>query len=1070
MSLRSTLQDFAPKQSYYVETVSVGDTRQARGRWRVNSKLKDLKESMLFRLALDLGAKSIGWALIRLNSEKEPVTIIKAGARIFSDGRDTEGTSLAVTRRNARAMRRTRDRKLKRKNRIITLLIDLGFFPSQIEDRRKLETLNPFELRVKGLQEPLSPAEFGRALFHINQRRGFKSNRKTDKKDNDAGALKSAIKTLRDQLNATGENGMPRTVGELLYRRFTDTSVAASHRTVRARYRELRVQREDGKFRVEKSYDLYIDRKMIEDEFDLLWSVQNKFNATLYSDSAGAQLKDCLLFQRPLRPVRPGRCTLMPEEERAPLALPSTQRFRIYQELNNLKILLPSLSEQALTIAQRNKLAAALDKSAKVTFTQIKKLLGLPGATLFNLQDAKRQELKGNGTSAALSKPSCFGKLWPTFSSEMQDLIVSKLLTEENESVLIEWLVLNTQVAENAAEEIINTSLPEGYGSLCRKALSKILPALMNDVIPYSTAVITAGFSHHSKIDASATGEIFDSLPYYGEALSRHVAFGSGVPDDPIEKRLGKIANPTVHIGLNQVRLLVNAIIKRYGHPSQVIIEVTRDLKQSREQKAQTVKQQADNQNRNTRIREDVAGVLQISASRVSRQDIQKWILWEELSSDVANRRCPYSGVQISPQMLLSEQVEIEHILPFSRTLDDSLNNKTVSMRQANRVKGNSTPWEAFGKSSVNGFSFAEILQRAEGMKKSKRYRFAEDGYEQWLKEDKDFLARALNDTSYLSRIAREYVSLICPQDTRVIPGRLTGMLRAKFGLNDVLGLSGEKNRNDHRHHAVDACVIGVTDRAMLKAFSSANASARAKQVDRLVENMPLPWATYFADVQRAIRHIYVSHKPDHGHEGALHNSTAYRLIGDGFVGHHKMIDGKRQFVEEKLKVIEFAATGTARHGFLENGEPAPYKGYKGDSNYCIEIVKNEKGKWEGEVLTTFEANAIVRELGEDLGVKRLRNLTLSQSNKPLVMRLLINDTVRLNVESRLLTMRVVTIKGSGQILMAEHQEANSDARNRNQEDAFGYTSKTAGSLQKSQGRQATISPIGVVSDKGFSG
>jgi CRISPR-associated endonuclease Csn1 len=195
--------------------------------------------------------------------------------------------------------------------------------------------------------------------------------------------------------------------------------------------------------------------------------------------------------------------------------------------------------------------------------------------------------------------------------------------------------------------------------------------------------------------------------------------------------------------------------------------------------------------------------------------DMQKMVLWEELSFDPATRCCPYSGVQISAAMLFSEEVEIEHILPFSKTLDDSLNNKTVSMRHANRFKGNDTPWEAFGKKTVQGFDYAAILQRAELMPRQKRSRFAEDGMERWLKDDKGFLARALNDTKYLSKVAREYLSLICPQDTRVIPGQMTAMLRGKFGLNHVLGLDGEKNRNDHRHHAVDACVIGVTDQQL---------------------------------------------------------------------------------------------------------------------------------------------------------------------------------------------------------------------------------------------------------------
>ena len=259
--------------------------------------------------------------------------------------------------------------------------------------------------------------------------------------------------------------------------------------------------------------------------------------------------------------------------------------------------------------------------------------------------------------------------------------------------------------------------------------------------------------------------------------------------------------------------------------------------------------------------------------------------MWEELSFDVADRRCPYSGVQISAAMLLSEQVEIEHILPFSQTLDDSLNNRTVAMRQANRIKRNRTPWAARADFEAQGWSYEGILQRAERMPLRKRYRFAHDGYERWLGEDKDFLARALNDTRYLSRVAAEYLRLVCPGSaTRVIPGQMTAMLRAKFGLNDVLGLNGEKNRNDHRHHAVDACVIGVTDQGLLQRFAQANAQAREGGLTRLVESMPLPWDTYRDHVERAVRHIWVSHKPDHGFEGAMMEETSYGIRKDGSI------------------------------------------------------------------------------------------------------------------------------------------------------------------------------------------
>jgi CRISPR-associated endonuclease Csn1 len=1007
---------------------------------------------MRYRLALDLGSTSLGWAMVRLNPQDEPCAVIKAGVRIFSDGRNPkDGSSLAVTRREARAMRRRRDRLLKRKNRMMATLLRHGFFPQDEAARKALEKTDPFALRAKGLDQALQPEEFARALFHINQRRGFKSNRKTDKKENDSGALKTAISQLRQAMQATG----CRTVGEWLFARHQQGL------SVRARYRENRIAQDNGKTKIEKSYDLYIDRAMIEAEFDALWAKQSELNPALFHDTARAELKDCLLHQRPLKPVKPGRCTLLPDEERAPLALPSQQRFRIYQEVNNLRLLREGLSEEPLTLSQRNQLVHALETNSKRSFTQIQKLLGFSGQ--FNLQDEKRTELKGNSTSAMLAKKEFFGSSWVSFDEARQDAIVMQLVTEENEARLIAWLQTETGVDDITAERIANAPLAEGYGSLSAKALETILPALRAQVITYDKAVLAAGFDHHSHISHAATGEILSELPYYGQYLQRHVGFGTGKPEDPAEKRYGKIANPTVHIGLNQVRTAVNALIQRYGHPSEVIVELARDLKQSQEQRKEEQKRQADNQRRNERMRNDIANVLHISPERVRAIDLQKMILWEELSFNVVDRRCPYSGVQISAQMLFSDQVEIEHILPFSKTLDDSLNNKTVAMRQANRIKGNRTPAEAAVDFAAQGWPIEHMLQRASLMPKGKRYRFAPDGLEQWLREDKGFLARALNDTRHLSRVAREYLSLICPQGTRVIPGRMTAMLRAKFGLNDILGLDGEKNRNDHRHHAVDACVIAVTDQGLLNRFAQASASAREKQLNRLVESMPLPWANYREHVARAIHNIWVSHKPDHGHEGAMHNDTAYGLLGGGKVQVRKTLDGVRTREVAALKVIEFAdADATARHGLLSNGEPRPYKGYKGDSNYCMEIVRNDKGKWEGEVVSTFEAYQLVRQHG----LARLRHPALSVSGRPLVMRLIRNDTLKLIHNGVPLTVRICKMTAEGVVALAGTSEANVDARTRTKE--ISYIFKTAGSLQKSSCRLVGISPIGELRDPGF--
>ncbi|SHE59690.1 CRISPR-associated endonuclease, Csn1 family [Lampropedia hyalina DSM 16112] len=1036
-----------------------------------------------YRLALDLGPTSLGWAVVRLTGEIPPVPVelIKTGVRIFGDGRrPKDKASLAVTRREARSMRRRRDRFLKRKARMMHTLVQHGFFPQDPKQLRELETLNPYELRARGLEQALQPGEFARALFHINQRRGFKSNRKTDSRDSDSGLLKTAIQTLRETL----AQEQVRTVGEWLYKRY------CAHQTVRARYRENSIIGSEGSKKTEKSYDLYIDRAMVEEEFDTLWSKQAQLNPALFTEQARSDLKYCLLYQRPLKPVRPGRCVFLPDEERAPLALPSQQRFRIYQEVNHLRVLEEGLREgEPLARARRDALVQALERGNQSFASGIPKLLGLPGGTQFNLADVKRKELKGNATSMVLGKPRYFGEAWFHFDAQQQDQIVMQLCTEENESVLIRWLMENTAITQERALAIADVRLPDGYGSLSAKALARILPELEREVQTYDKAARAAGF-HHSRLGGNeaipgrtfawervepSTGEIntfhiFHALPYYGEFLQRHVGFADpkASADDLPEKRFGRIANPTVHIGLNQIRVVVNALLKRYGHPAEVVVEVARDLKQNKQQRDEQQKQQAHNQKRNERLRQQIATVLQTAPEQVRFGDIQKMILWEELSKNPAQRCCPYSGIPISPTMLLSDQVETEHILPFSKTLDDSLNNKTVAMRHANRIKGNRTPWEARHDFAAQGWSREGLEERSSLIEgRNKRYRFGEAAMQLWDKEGKGFLARALNDTRHLSRVAREYMELVCPQATRVIPGQMTALLRAKFGLNDILGLHGEKNRNDHRHHAVDACVIAVTDQALLQRFANASQRTEEKGLNRLVEKMPDPWPLYRNQVKFAIEHTWVSHKPDHAYQGAMHDDTAYGLQPNGRVRTHKHVDGRRVLEEKPLKVIEISdARAHERHGTQPDGSPRPYKGYKGNSNYCIEIVHNEKGKWQGEVISTFEAYQIVRQWGE----KRLRHPRLSISEKPLIMRLMIGDMVRIQESEWLRTLRVVSINSAGNLTLAEHHEANTDARNRDSSNAWRYTNKVAGSLQKSRGRKITISPDGQVRDPGFTG
>ncbi len=545
---------------------------------------------MHYRLGLDLGVNSLGWCALSLDANGEPDRVLDIGVRLFSDGRDPKkGTSLAADRRLARQMRRRRDRYLRRRGNLMKALAGFGLMPDDPAECKKLETLDPYELRARGLGERLEPHHLGRALFHLNQRRGFKSSRKSERGDDDEkerGKIETGINKLRDALHA----GNHRTIGEYLWARHKRGDA------VRVRLAGRSAKEE---------YDFYPQRELLAEEFDRLWAKQAEFHPALLTNEAKTKLREIIFFQRPLKPVDPGRCTLDPSDERAPRALPLAQRFRLYQELNNLKVVAPDLSSRGLTGPEREKVLTKLMPTKELTFERLRKLLGQGSDHRFNLESAGRKGLKGDETGVRLADKKRFGKAWWDLDNDRQNAIVETILAAEDEDALFAIARNEWDLDELAARSVSRLSLPDGYAFVGRKALAKIVPILRDQGLSYYDAAKEAGYE---AADFRPDGKA-PNLPDYREALARHLIGGTGKPEDPDEKRLGKFPNPTVHIGLNQVRALVNALIKAHGRPAEIVIELARDLKLSRRQKAEVEKRIAEDRQRNERLRTDLAGL-----------------------------------------------------------------------------------------------------------------------------------------------------------------------------------------------------------------------------------------------------------------------------------------------------------------------------------------------------------------------------------------------------------------------------------------------------------------------------
>jgi len=868
-------------------------------------------------LGLDLGTNSLGWALIETPGEPgqhDQGRIVDIGVRIFSQaemaGRDPQSkTSLAVARRAARSMRRRRDRYLKRRKRLMELLVDCGLLPEDKATRRALldemqdrpgddQSASVYALRARALDEPLDPHQLGRIIFHLNQRRGFKSNRRADRNDPEEGKIATAISALEEQMDDAGA----RTYGEWLYMR------RQKGLSVRARMTA------DG-----SAYAFYPSRDALEQEFDAITKAQKRFHPDVLTDPAIQEIRATLFFQRPLRPVRPGKCAYNPAEERLAKSHPLFQAFRLYKELNELEIVGEDKTHTKLTPDQRDALVAllrtGLNKQGTVPFSKMRTTLKLGREVRFNKESDNRKGLLGDVVHFRMSRPECFGNRWAAMTADAQATITEKLRTEPDHDELVSWLMAEHGLDHEHALAVADASLPEGFGRLGRTALATLLDELKTSVdddgrvITEARAAISVYGRTNSEADPDRTGASF--LPKYQTVLERHIPPGTGgeaAEGDPQwDEVMGRITNPTVHIALNQLRRVANAVIAKHGKPDRIAIEVGRDLKLNEAQRAEVNRVIGRNTRDAIRRSELLIETYKVADTGYNRLRLR---LWEELNEKPENRVCVYCGKAIRPGAIFTAGTDIDHILPYSKTLDDSGANKLLCCTACNRIKGNRAPadvphWQA---------DYEDILARTTVLPKNKQWRFAADAMARFGDEE-GFLARQITDMQYISRLALTYLAHLYDAEeadldgifrrhsrVRALPGRLTEMLRRHWGVNDLLydhNIAGadtnkSKNRLDHRHHAIDAAVIACTSRSLIQRLATAAAKAEEDGAERVVAKVAPPWPSFRDELRLRVNATIVSHKPDHGtvsrrgnangHNqtaGKLHNETAYGPTGE---------------------------------------------------------------------------------------------------------------------------------------------------------------------------------------------
>lgn len=995
---------------------------------------------MGIRYSFDIGTNSIGWAVWRTGLDPQgifgrdaPLELLGAGVRLFKDGRNPkDGQSLAAMRRVPKQARKRRDRFVLRREALVAALVEAGLMPADEHARRALALRDPYQLRADGLDAALSPHEFGRALFHLHQRRGFQSNRRTDRKanDKDQGKIAEASQRLRDLLVTMN----CRTFGEYLWTRHR----GANHDPSRPRDpgRQPTRIRLDGEG-AKALYAFYPTRDMLRHEFEALWEAQAAHHPGLLTPAAREKIGAILFRQRELKPPKIGKCTFEYEagELRLPKALPSVQAREIYERLGHLRLSMDAGGDRPLRPAERDELATALlhagptrikvGKTDGLSFKELRKALKLGGEVKINFEEMGEKGLAELRTNRLLAQDDHFGPRWRALSWAAKDAFVTRLLDESDEERLVADIMAQHGLSEAAARNCASIPLPDGFSRLGPTANAAILDALISErdeqgfVLTYDKAVKRAGERlgrdwHHSD---ERDGELRDRLPYYGEVLQRHILPGTMDPKDRKDEAAfwGRIMNPSVHIGLNQLRRVVNALIDSFGTPDQIVVELARELKMTARQKEQELKRNRDNRDANDQRAKKLAE-LGIANTGEARARLKLHEEQEKAGNGVAH--CPFSGRAIGIAQLFSSEIEIEHILPRSRTLDDSPANKVLCFRDMNRIKRGKTPFEAFGHSPAWG----DIAARAERLAPNKRWRFRPDAMEQFEasaegKMDKrqlaamgltnGFQARHLNETKHMSRLARAYLGKVCdPDGIYVTPGTLTGLLRGKWGLNSLLSDDNRKDRTDHRHHAIDAITIGAMTRSLLLHLNTEAGRAEQSEYDAVLGRIDWPFDNFRDVVREKLEALVVSSKPEHGKTGALHEDTAYGIVADpgekkqigNLVRRKPVVDltpgeidrirdaGLREAVqaavapfrdvkgkvsdakgfaaalvafaqERNMRRIRVGKDDVSAVAIHDRRSGKPYKAVAPGENHHLDVVQMRDGTWKGFAATVYEVN-----------------------------------------------------------------------------------------------------------------
>jgi len=895
-------------------------------------------------LGLDLGTNSIGWAIVE-KEEGQPYHLLDRGVHIFQEGvaREKSVEKPAVQERTAaRASRRHYFRRRLRKIELLKVLVsnELCPFLSEEELNRwksekrypmndeflawqrtdENEEKNPYHDRYVCLTRSLDMKQrseryiLGRALYHLNQRRGFLSNRKDAAREDEKGKVKTDITSLSGEMQSAG----CKYLGEYFYQCYGKEKIRTRYTARNEHYKA---------------------------EFDAICQKQH------LSESLKKDLERAIFYQRPLKSqrVNVGKCTFEKDKPRCAVSHPRYEEFRMWQFINSIRVSFCGEAERPLTVEEIDTVLPLFFRKTKADFDfeELAKKLAGKGNYAYR-EDAREVAYKFNYKMSA-NVPGCpvlaavlaetgiapslewdkeLAATYTKGEGKTVDQIVNDvwhaLFAFDDEEKLIVWLKESLQLDEESAKKLAKASIPQGYASLSLKAINKILPWLKKGYL-YSHAVFFANLGNvlpngttqdkraeveeniRILLDSTASqsrmqeAAIYKDLKGYfpGANLEKlyHPSmievYRKALPDEQGRIRLGSprtdaFKNPMALRALFRLRALINRLLDEgaIDTETKIHIEFARGLNDANKRKAIE-----DYQRELAKQREEDRKKIKAEFVREygkdydpTEDDLLKYRLWEE-----QDHICLYTGHQIGLSSFLGTATEydIEHTIPRSRGGDDSQMNKTLCDSHFNRfVKKAKIPYEleeqkvilqriekwkeqidalekqiAFQKRKSRGASSKAEKDNAIRQRHllTMKRDYWKGKYERFTMTTvpEGFSNRQGVDIGIIGKYARFYLETVFRR-AYIVKGATTAAFRKEWGLQKEYV---KKERVNHSHHCIDAVTIaciGKNEYDQWKQYME-------REDDYLFGKGPKPvfekpWPTFSEDVNAIPRELIVSH------------------------------------------------------------------------------------------------------------------------------------------------------------------------------------------------------------------